>query len=396
MKRLTNSPRLKATKNIIIRSFPEQINDLILILLFSFKYFFLSKSRELVIVSAADKSHFDSIQNLFDSLQNFEKDSTLVFYDIGLKHEQENNFKSKYPQIIYKKFKFASYPEFVSKVDSDGKIGSYAWKPQIIKQCISEYDKNVLWLDAGCKINKKLKLIRIILNVKGLYIASSVGKIYEWTHSKSIENINLPQKYLNKKNFASGMVGINPEKKYKKELLDEWAKLCLNKNIIAPENSSRKNHRQDQSILTMLIYKNGLHNFITKTYKIFGITIHNDPKKIYFWPINKNPEVEKFFLSWATRNLNHTSRTYKNAEYLICSNLEQIKKIKKIIKINQKIIYISYISDLNEHQLKKYNYLISKVLLIQGNDVKHNNIENFDFINIHDFKDKLFSKKISY
>ena len=83
-------------------------------------------------------------------------------------------------------------------------------------------------------------------------------------------------------------------KKYGKDFLEEWAQLSLNQDIIAPKNSSRKNHRQDQSILTMLIYKNGLHNFITKTYKIFGITIHNDPKKIYFWPINKNLEVEKW------------------------------------------------------------------------------------------------------
>ncbi|OUW74347.1 MAG: hypothetical protein CBD76_00310 [Pelagibacteraceae bacterium TMED216] len=391
MNRLSNSPRLKATKTIIIRSFPEQINDLFLILLFSFKYLFVSKSQNLVIVSAADESHFSSVQNLFDSLQKFEKDSILVFYDIGLNHEQENDFKSKYPQIVYKKFKFTSYPDFVSKIDRDGKVGSYAWKPQIIKECINDYNTSVLWLDAGCKISKKLRLIRIILNVKGLYIASSVGKIYEWTYSKSIENFKFPQKYLNKKNFASGMVGINPERKYKKELLDEWAKLSLNKNIIAPENSSRKNHRQDQSILTMLIYKNGLDNLITKTFKIFGITIHNDPKKIYFWPINKNLEVEKFFVNWTSRNLNHTSRTYKNAEYLICSNLEQINKIKKVIKKNQKLIYISNMSDLNENQLKKYNHLFSKVLLIQSNEVIQPNIENFDFINIHDFKEKLFS-----
>ena len=53
-------------------------------------------------------------------------------------------------------------------------------------------------------------------------------------------------------------------------------------------------------------------------------------------------------------------------------------------------------SDLNENQLKKYTYLLSKVLVIQGNEIKRDNNENFDFINIHDFKDKLFSKKISY
>lgn len=391
MSKLINSPKLKSTKRILTRSIPEFCNDLILIFLSSLINLFNNSDKNLVIVSAADESHYKSALNLFETLNTYEPDSKLVFYDIGLKEDQKKTFISNHPNVIFEKFRFNEFPEFVSKKDKDGKIGSYSWKPQIINECIKKYNQNVLWLDAGCKINKKLRLIRIILNVKGIYVASSVGKIFEWTHNESIEKINFPKKYLNKNNFASGMVGINPEKKYGKDLLEEWAQLSLNQDIIAPKNSSRKNHRQDQSILTMLIYKNGLNNLITKTFKIFGITIHNDPKKIYFWPINKNLEVEKFFVSWTSKNLNHTSRTYKNAEYLICSNLEQIKKIKKVIKKNQKLIYISNVSDLNENQLKKYSYILSKVLVIQGNEVKQDNNDIYESINIHDFKDKLFS-----
>ena len=391
MSKLINSPKLKSTKRILTRSIPEFCNDLILIFLCSLINLFNNSDKNLVIVSAADESHYKSALNLFETLNTYEPDSKLVFYDIGLKEDQKKTFISNHPNVIFEKFRFNEFPEFVSKKDKDGKIGSYSWKPQIINECIKKYNQNVLWLDAGCKINKKLRLIRIILNVKGIYVASSVGKIFEWTHNESIEKINFPKKYLNKNNFASGMVGINPEKKYGKDFLEEWAQLSLNQDIIAPKNSSRKNHRQDQSILTMLIYKNGLNNLITKTFKIFGITIHNDPKKIYFWPINKNLEVEKFFVSWTSKNLNHTSRTYKNAEYLICSNLEQIKKIKKVIKKNQKLIYISNVSDLNENQLKKYNYILSKVLVIQGNEVKQDNNDIYESINIHDFKDKLFS-----
>ena len=391
MSKLINSPKLKSTKRILTRSIPEFCNDLILIFLCSLINLFNNSDKNLVIVSAADESHYKSALNLFETLNTYEPDSKLVFYDIGLKEDQKKTFISNHPNVIFEKFRFNEFPEFVSKKDKDGKIGSYSWKPQIINECIKKYNQNVLWLDAGCKINKKLRLIRIILNVKGIYVASSVGKIFEWTHNESIEKISFPKKYLNKNNFASGMVGINPEKKYGKDFLEEWAQLSLNQDIIAPKNSSRKNHRQDQSILTMLIYKNGLNNLITKTFKIFGITIHNDPKKIYFWPINKNLEVEKFFVSWTSKNLNHTSRTYKNAEYLICSNLEQIKKIKKVIKKNQKLIYISNVSDLNENQLKKYNYILSKVLVIQGNEVKQDNNDIYESINIHDFKDKLFS-----
>ena len=391
MSKLINSPKLKSTKRILTRSIPEFCNDLILIFLCSLINLFNNSDKNLVIVSAADESHYKSALNLFETLNTYEPDSKLVFYDIGLKEDQKKTFISNHPNVIFEKFRFNEFPEFVSKKDKDGKIGSYSWKPQIINECIKKYNQNVLWLDAGCKINKKLRLIRIILNVKGIYVASSVGKIFEWTHNESIEKISFPKKYLNKNNFASGMVGINPEKKYGKDFLEEWAQLSLNQDIIAPKNSSRKNHRQDQSILTMLIYKNGLNNLITKTFKIFGITIHNDPKKIYFWPINKNLEVEKFFVSWTSKNLSHTSRTYKNAEYLICSNLEQIKKIKKVIKKNQKLIYISNVSDLNENQLKKYSYILSKVLVIQGNEVKQDNNDIYESINIHDFKDKLFS-----
>ena len=64
----------------------------------------------------------------------------------------------------------------------------------------------MLWLDAGCKINKKLKLLKIILGTKGFYV-SSVGKINQWTSKESMNNLNFPKKYINKKNYASGMVG---------------------------------------------------------------------------------------------------------------------------------------------------------------------------------------------
>ena len=48
-------------------------------------------------------------------------------------------------------------------------------------------------------------------------------------------------------------------------------------------------------------------------------------------------------------------------------------------------------SDLNENQLKKYSNILSKVFVIQGNEVKQDNNDIYESINIHDFIDKLFS-----
>ena len=90
MNKLSNSPKLKAIKIIIIRSLPELVNDLVLILIFVFLNLFTTKNKNLTIVSAADESHFYSVQNLFYTLEMFEKNSTLIFYDIGLNNNQKD------------------------------------------------------------------------------------------------------------------------------------------------------------------------------------------------------------------------------------------------------------------------------------------------------------------
>ena len=76
MNKLSNSPKLKAIKIIIIRSLSELVNDLVLILIFVFLNLFTTKNKKLTIVSAADDSHFYSVQNLFYTLERFEKNST--------------------------------------------------------------------------------------------------------------------------------------------------------------------------------------------------------------------------------------------------------------------------------------------------------------------------------
>ena len=59
--------------------------------------------------------------------------------------------------------------------------------------------------------------------------------------------------------------------------------ISLNKNIIAPEGSSRNNHRQDQSVLTMLMYlyekSNGI-NFITTIVRGISFWIKKDSSTI--------------------------------------------------------------------------------------------------------------------
>ena len=69
-------------------------------------------------------------------------------------------------------------------------------------------------------------------------------------------------KYLEYEPRAAGIIGINYNINWCRDLITEWKDLALIKECISPELSDRSNHRQDQSILSILYYKyNDIYNF---------------------------------------------------------------------------------------------------------------------------------------
>ena len=82
-------------------------------------------------------------------------------------------------------------------------------------------------------------------------------------------------KYINcaMRNAALPIFNINIQ--WVRNYINEYAKLSLIKDCIFPEGSSRSNHRQDQSILTILYYKyKDIYHFQESNYNNY-ISIHN-------------------------------------------------------------------------------------------------------------------------
>jgi len=83
-----------------------------------------------------------------------------------------------------------------------------------------------------------------------------------------------PKKY--KKLHNCNAAAIVFDYKVRKHLIDEWVNCGRLKSCIAPEGSSRANHRQDQALLTYLAAKEGLH--CTQGQAALGIIVHRDAK----------------------------------------------------------------------------------------------------------------------
>lgn len=238
--------------------------------------------KNILFVTAAEKNYYSQLENLLSSFYSRMNEKILVF-NLGLEEKQINNLMNKYTNLEIRNFDFTKYPNFISEYE-DGKLGSYAWKPIIVNEVLREFKQKVVWLDAGNIITRKIIFLKISLTTKGLVVPTSSNRISDWTHPKTVEYIGIDKKYLRSNNYASGLVGFDYSNSSALKISNDWSKFAKIKECIAPRDSSRLNHRQDQAILTLLLYKYFFRSKIKKFFHpqtnfIYGVMFHK--RKIY-------------------------------------------------------------------------------------------------------------------
>lgn len=256
---------LRYTVNLIIDFF------LVIIFLFRAKI----NNKEFKIITISDSYFFDALTNLLTSINKYEPKIEVVVVDIGLTEKQVVFLKNHFNYKI-KKFNFDKFPIFFKDHDLDGKLGSYAWKAAALFDEFYKSEKNIIYLDSGCELRKSLNFLKFIILKNGFYSPESSNNIEYWTHPNTLKIMKAEKSLLRKRNFSSGIVGMVIDDKKNQKVIDEWAKFSRNKDVIAPKGSSRKNHRQDQSILNILIHQNLKSFMIPRTHKIFGILKHQN------------------------------------------------------------------------------------------------------------------------
>lgn len=274
MRKFQNSGKLKfATK--LISNYFYYMHDKFLTFYFQLIILFKNidiKKYSLTIVTAADSSHFKSVLQLINSILNFEPQSKIIFYDLGLQESEKKELQEL--KIIYKTFNFDSYPNFYRLDQKDA--GAYAWKPAIIyEEMLNEYSL-LIWMDAGNKVTKNLKNIKYVLVLKGFFSPLSSGNIEQWTHEYTLEKLSVSRKILKKRNLNAALIGLDTQNRKINNFIEEWFTNSKIKELILPEGAGKHNHRWDQSLLTIEYYKQINNYFFPRTNKQFGILIHQD------------------------------------------------------------------------------------------------------------------------
>lgn len=273
-RKIQNSAKVKFCSDSII-NFLFYVNDILIIALLRIRYLFSNKNKfnSFVLITGADSSHFSSLKQLLRSAYDNLVNPEIVFYNLGLKNDQLNQLDTEFPNLKIKNFKFSKYPDYFNiKINA----GEYAWKPVIIYKELTQNEKPILWMDAGNVITNKMKMFDIYIHYFGFYSPYSSGNIQKWTHPSTLNFYGFDKKMQNKRNLNGAIVGINKNIPSVLNLSESLHNNSLKKHVIAPEGSSRENHRQDQALLTLEFYQKLDFRFFLKTNKIFGVKIHQD------------------------------------------------------------------------------------------------------------------------
>lgn len=227
----------------------------------------------MIIVTGASNNHYKTlIQFLLSLLKNKDNSvETIIVYNLGIDLYKWESIKERFKDaFIYKIFQYDKYPHWYN---ININAGEYAWKPAIIYETYLEYNNKVIvWMDSGTLIHN-IHNFENIIKEECIHSVLTSGNIKKWTHPTTIRLLNTEDDTLINRNASC--IGINTNISWVKDFLVEFYTLSCNKNYIAPEGSSRVNHRQDQSIFTILYYKyKKIYNFKeTPTYKQFGNNI---------------------------------------------------------------------------------------------------------------------------
>lgn len=226
-------------------------------------------------VTAADSSHFLSLLGLLESIKHYESGSQVAVWDLGLTIRERRAVEVLFPSADLHSFDFDSHPEFMRL---SNEVGSYAWKPVIIFSESQNYDGLLIWLDAGNRLTRHLSALRTILANKGFYSPYSQGTVSDWTHPTMLSRLSVASRYHGRRNLNGAVVCFDTRHPRALGLLVRWCLCAEERNCIAPEGSSRSNHRQDQSALSCIAYSLGAvrREPIQYLSAALGIRIHCD------------------------------------------------------------------------------------------------------------------------
>lgn len=248
-----------------------------------------------VIVTGCSSNHVLSTLNMILSAVLADVYAPIVFVDYGIDveyykpiNEVFNALHSIYQSVsssadvYYRKFNFANFPSWFNISNRDTR-GGYSWKVVSLFDVLMESKRIVMWSDGGNLFNYDFVDVLERVYKYGAYSPHSAGTIGQWVHASSNQFLGahkMARRILLRRNMCNGallLFDYNHDE-VMNSIVFPLIQCAYTQKCISPQGTSRKNHRQDQAIVSVLMQSVYVNESCHGAYKSSVFT-HRDCEK---------------------------------------------------------------------------------------------------------------------
>lgn len=216
-----------------------------------------------LILTGASENHAEVLKEWLEVHSFLREYCTVIVYDLGMKLDSRERLAATHTWVHWETFLYDSYPDHVNITNASG---CYAWKPLIISKYASQ-PVSILWLDSGVRMTGGANALNWIfdhIDSRGFFTTSTGPSVRRWVHKGTRDFLlgTNQSDFLNLEVCNAAVLGFH----HRSPIPSDFAACALDAECICPRTSSRANHRQDQAVVTILLY---LH---------FGISLRFPPQ----------------------------------------------------------------------------------------------------------------------
>jgi len=215
------------------------------------------------VVSGASHEYFERARNLAGSLRVWDPALPALFYDLGLEPRQTAEARG-WAGVELRALDFKGLPKHVRRTGWEH--SSYAFKPVVVRDALKTHDC-ILWLDSGIELRRDVSswAPRYLSRFGALLVGSGWPFPNAWMHPACAHAL-LPSgadplvslrdaRGHFVREVWSGVMGFNRrDPALMRDIVEPMLLCALDPECIAPAGSNKSNHRQDQTVLSLLAY----------------------------------------------------------------------------------------------------------------------------------------------
>ncbi|CAH1801273.1 unnamed protein product [Owenia fusiformis] len=256
------------------------------------------------IVTAADCRYFSGLIEFVASIHYWEPNMTVIVYDLGLQPEQKKEAES-WCNVQINALP-VNTPDHIKKESRK----RFSWKALVLQDAVMKYGA-IFYSDAGSVIRAPLEPIKKLIIADGHFFVQGQDEDTTTLLHKGMYayfGVNVTQ-LKGKPSFAGSVHGYVRGGLAEKHILRPLVKCSISPECITPIGSSLRNHRFDQSALSIIIYTSGIK-----------IQPHTELLITSLNQLSENPFLPSSRIIWTSRQ---ASYSYSNQ---ICTKKTYLDK----------------------------------------------------------------------